>query len=248
VVGFPVFIAGSAPALVANPALDQLGYDDIDIFVSEPMNLIAAIERLRHEGYLPDGERFERTYHRWLRKGIGRWQTNSMKLSGHGHTVNVVYKLTDGHPITSLAQVLESFDFGLLGYGYDCELGQFQDLRPYLFPGVDPTGPLPMMPKRREDWRNGFISEYQGVREFGRYAKYVQKGFDLSLVRDDLHTGYVSSSEFYLNHDDPEKQTLGKIFQTVAIHIENDEIDKLVEASKEISYKDSLDQIMLALF
>ena len=68
-----------------------------------------------------------------IKYGFKGWHTNSLKLYHATPTyrveVNLVYKLTDGHPTTSLAQVLESFDFGCLGLGLDCELNQWRDIR-----------------------------------------------------------------------------------------------------------------------
>jgi hypothetical protein len=164
---------------------------------------------------------------------------------------NLVYKLADGHPTTSLAQVIESFDFGLLGTGYDVEHGMRRDLRPYLFPdihGADSIGvPLPMMPNKRDNWRNGFISQYNGLRECGRYAKYLEYGYDLSLVKDDLSTGYWSAASYLSTTFDAEKQQLGKIYEAIAQHIDLDNVQQLTEASKQIDYKDSLDVIMEAL-
>src|SRR5690606_25778178 len=123
-------------------------------------------------------ERSERLWHRWLRYGVDHWHTNSIKLiePGTDLEVNLIYKSVNRNPLTSLSQVLESFDVGLLGSGYDLELGLKQDLRSFLFPGYDIDGPLPLMPQRRDSWRGGFISQYQGLRELGRYAKYCRYG------------------------------------------------------------------------
>jgi hypothetical protein len=155
--------------------------------------------------------------------------------------------LVDGHPTTSLSQVLESFDFGLLGSGYDLESNRYLDLRGYLFPGLDPQGPLPMMPSKRDNWRQGFLSQYNGLREAGRYAKYHRYGSDLTLVKDDLMTGYDNAWLFFSNHFDKDKQKLGVIYGYIRDHIDADNIDELALADKEIDYNDSLDAIMEAL-
>lgn len=69
--------------------------------------------------------------------GFNRWHTNSMKLSDPttGTEVNIIYKLVDGHETTSLSQVIESFDFGLLAMGFNLKTGNYHDMRSYLFPG-----------------------------------------------------------------------------------------------------------------
>lgn len=243
--GLPVFLAGS---LVAEDVYGlSNAHDDVDLFCSTDFVLIATVQKLRAEGYKLD-DRFARVWERWLRYGFKKWHTNSIKMEGPGGVkINLVYKLADGHPTTSLGQVLESFDFGLLAVGYDVETGTMRDFRTALFPDRDPMGPLPMMPNKRDNWRQGFISQYNGTRECGRYAKYVNYGHDLSLVKDDLVTGYYQAAAYMAQRDLPEKQLLGKIYETIAIKIEDDEIDELLTAAKEILYMDSLDAIMEAL-
>jgi hypothetical protein len=169
---------------------------------------------------------------------------------------NLVYKLTEGHAATSLAEVLESFDFGLLGTGWDLEHDVFRDMRKYLFPD-QLTGTLgwanvnqvalPMMPNKRANWRQGFISQYNGLREMGRYAKYVKYGYDMSLVKDDLATGYRMAALYYSTGFKPEHPQMQAIYEAIAEHIELDHIDELELAAKDIDYTDSLDAIMEAL-
>jgi hypothetical protein len=243
--GEPVYLAGS---LVAEETYGKSNaHSDVDLFCPTDQVLIAVGQKLLCNGYKLD-DRFDRVWHRWLRYGFKRWHTNSLRLmSPAGVETNLVYKLTDGHPTTSLGQVLESFDFGLLATGYDLEHDQYRDMRAYLFPGLDPDGPLPMMPNKRDNWRNGFISQYNALREPMRYAKYHGYGYDLSAVKDDLVTGYQSAASYLVTHFDPEKQQLGKIYEAISFKIDDDDIDDLVAASKKIDYKDSLDVIMEAL-
>lgn len=243
--GEPVFLAGS---LVAEQTYGKSNaHTDVDLFCPTANVLIATGQRMLDAGYKLD-DRMERVWVRWLRYGFKTWHTNSLKLhSPNGTEFNLVYKLTDGHPTTSLGQVLESFDFGLLGTGYDLESDTYRDMRPYLFPGLDVDGPLPLMPNKRSNWRNGFISQYNGLREVGRYVKYHGYGYDLSEVKDDLVTGYWSASAYMATTRDPDKQQLGKIYEAIAIKIEDDEIDELAQAYKTLDYNDSLDVIMEAL-
>lgn len=243
--GDPVFLAGS---LVAEQTYGKANaHSDVDLFCPTGQVLIAVGQKLLDNGYKFD-DRFDRVWVRWLKYGFKTWHTNSLRLhSPHGMETNLVYKLTDGHPTTSLGQVIESFDFGLLATGYDLESDTYRDMRGYLFPGLDPDGPLPMMPNKRDAWRNGFISQYNGLRECGRYAKYHAYGYDLSLVRDDLVTGYDMASMYFSTHFDKDKQMLGNIYDAIARHIEAGNIDQLVEAYKQIDFTDSLDSIMEAL-
>jgi hypothetical protein len=126
-------------------------------------------------------------------------------------------------------------------------------MRQYLFPAnIHPQdldeGRLPLMPNKRDAWRNGFISQYVGLREFGRYVKYVDYGYDLRYVKDDLVTGYWSVAEYLTERTDrPEKVQLGMIFQNISMHLEKDDYDKLRVAAKEIVFEDDLDAIMDAL-
>lgn len=243
--GDPVFLAGS---LVAEDTYGKTNaHTDVDLFCPTGNVLVSMGQKLLDHGFVLD-DRMARTWYRWLRFGFKTWHTNSLKLiSPQGIEVNLVYKLTEGHATTSLADVLESFDFGLLGTGYECESGQYRDLRPYLFPGMDVDGPLPMMPNKWANWAGGFISQYNGLRESGRYAKYHGYGYDLSLVKDQLVTGYFEAASYLSNHFDKDKQQLGQIYEAIGMHIQMDNIDQLVQANKQIDYKDSLDVIMEAL-
>lgn len=243
--GLPVFITGSAVAASVYELPDA--FDDIDLFTPSSPAFISSIQALLSKGYtiIP---KFERVWKRWLTMGLGHWHTNSIQLlSPGGAKVNLIYKLVNKHPTSSLSQVLESFDFGLLVVGYDSETQVFRDMRPYFFPGWDINGPLPLLPNKRDDWVNGFISQYNGLRECGRYAKYNNYGYDMSYVKPDLLDGYYNAAAYLSGRDKPEKQQLGLIYEAIANHIQADNIDQLIDASKEIVYLDSLDQIMESL-
>ena len=248
VAGLPVFIAGSSVAAAKYGTEFYESYDDIDMFCATDAALFTAVTRLMAGGYELE-DRARRVWERWMRFGIKGWHTNSIKLADplSEVAVNVVYKTTNGHATTSLAQVIESFDFGLLAIGgWDMTRGSYHDMRQYLFPN-HPDGPLPLMPNKQADWRNGFISQYNGLREFGRYIKYYDYGYDMSLVKDDLVTGYWQASMYLRDRDKPEKQALGKIYESLAANLEHDNLDKLREAAKEVLYIDSLDAIMDSL-
>ena len=250
VAGLPVYLAGSSAAAAQPHAPSALAYDDVDVFFASDSAIIAGVQRFLAAGWKID-ERHERVWQRWMKMGLGKWHTHSIKLHGLYFgteiEVNCIFKLVDGHPTTSAAQVIESFDFGLLAHAYDCELGIWRDLTGYLFPGMNPAGPLPMLPLRKETWENGFISQYQGLREVGRYAKYLVYGWDLSLVKPSLVTGYWAIANYMLDRGDPDKVQLGQIYEQIALLIESDDIVKLQEAGKEILFEDDLDRIMEAL-
>lgn len=244
--GTPAYIAGSC---VAAHAHGHATFHDVDVFVPSEGVLFTTIQKLLDQGYYLD-DRFDRVWYRWQRYGLKGWHTNSMRMYSMAHVeTNIVYKLVDRHPTTSLAQVLESFDFGLLGVGYDLEHGTFHDMRPYLFPGYDPQvgGPLPMMPNKRQSWRDGFISRYNGLREAARLAKYHAYGYDMSMVMDDLVQGYRMAALYHDNQFDDDKKMLGQIYTVLADRIEADELDELESAYATIDFNDELDVIMEAL-
>ena len=243
--GRPAFLAGS---LVAEDVYGLTNaHDDADLFVPSPQALISIGQHLIDAGYTLDS-RFERVWHRWLKYGFNNWHTNSLKLEGPGGVeVNLVYKLVEKAPTKNLSAVLESFDFGLLGAGWDMERDTFHDMRSYLFPTHKSDGPLPLMPNKRDNWRNGFISQYNGLREAGRYAKYYQYGYDLSLVADDLLLGYYHAGQYLSQRSNKDKQLLAEIYETIAIKIEDDQVQELADFGHMIPSLDSLDQIMEAL-
>lgn len=244
--GLPACLVGSA---VVSMELCQSEFladaSDIDIFCYTDYALIAIIQKLQHHGYQVD-QRFERVWQRWLRFGLKGWHTNSLKLiSPEGVETNLVYKLLGRKPVNNLAAVLESFDFGLLGHGYDLLDNEYRDLRGFLFPGLDPRGPLPMMPNKRSDWRNGFISQYNGLREAARYAKYaVHSELQMEAVRDDLLTGYAQVSEYLRDRGDVNKLTLATIYDTISVCIEDNDFQKLIDMGKQIPVLDELDQLL----
>jgi hypothetical protein len=244
--GDPAFLAGS---LVAEEAYGMASaHDDVDLFVPNAYALMTLGQKLQCNGFTL-ADRFDRVWARWMKYGMGSWHTNSLKLI-HPNGVteyNLVYKLVGKKPVTSLAEVIESFDFGLLAVGYDLANNEFRDMRSFLFPNHAPGGALPLMPNKREDWRGGFISRYNGLREAGRYAKYIGYGYDLSLVRDDLVVGYTAASDYLSTHFDKDKQLLGQIYDTIVKHIEHDMIDELNIFAKKVDFNDELDVIMEAL-
>lgn len=245
VTGLPVYIAGSSVAAIKHPlTVTELDYGDVDIFCASQTSMIAAATRLQAHGF-EIHERHKRVWQRWMAHGFNKWHTNSLKLTRGELEVNIIYKLVNNVPTTTLSSVLETFDFGLLAVGIDARDGIIRDMRSYFFPQVqDVTGPLPMLPVRREAWRAGFISQYQGLREVGRYVKYSDYGYDLSLVKDDLLTGYRAVAEYLFDRGDADKVQLSNIYSTIADDIELNDLDKLREVSQEIMYLDDLDIIM----
>jgi len=245
--GLPVFIAGS---LVAEETYGlSNAHDDADIFCASEQALFVGVTRLLAAGFTFD-QKFERVWQRWVRQGLRGWHTNSIKLhSASGIEVNMVFKTIAKKPTSTLSQVLESFDFGLLATGYDLERGDFtkRDMRDYLFPGITKGGALPLMPSKRQEWLSGFISPYNGMREPGRYAKYTLYGYDMSAVQDDLVTGYEAAALYYTKKGDADAVLMSDIYMKLADHIRFDNVVELKAANSTLLTTDALDDIMKAL-
>ena len=89
------------------------------------------------------------------------------------------------------------------------------------------------MPNKQANWRNGFISQYNGLREASRYAKYHGYGYDMSAVKDDLVVGYRQVAMYHAGSFDEERRLLGDIYSGLADHIEDDAMDAYRTAIKE---------------
>ena len=242
----PACLVGSSIALEA-AGLPAYG-DDVDVFCYSDTSLISAVQILLNNDY-DLGPRDQRVWERWLAFGIGHWRTNSLHVTdpAEGSTINLVFKKQGNNARDSLSSVLESFDFGLLGLGYDLAQPydyQHRDMRSFLFPRADIEGPLPLMPKRREAWRAGLINQYQGLRQVGRYAKYLRYGFDLSAVKEDLVEGYLQAQEWYSARDSHEHQMLGQLWGGIANSINSYDIQGLSDLAAKLVTIDSLDLLI----
>ena len=257
--GEPVSLVGSNVA-IAMFGLTTVG-NDWDAFVPNEFMLGRVTGAASRLGFTQQ-ERDSKITRRWCQFGLNRWHTNSVHfITPEGHELNVVYKSVGGNPVQGLGQVLESFDFGHLAGGFDMQLGTFHDMRQFLFEDYfdkylnlpfDPDGPLPLMPAKAEAWKQGLISQYNGIRELARYVKHHDYGFDMSLVKADLVTGYFNAANYWRDRlGTPEQMgqwsTQSTIYELAATKIEADDIDDLRDAAKQIDYSDSLDKIMEAL-
>lgn len=257
--GEPVALVGSNIA-IAMFGLTAVG-NDYDAFVSNEFLLGKITGKALEQGFTQQ-DRDAKITRRWTHFGINHWHTNSVHfVSPDGDELNVVYKKVGGHPVQGVGQVLESFDFGHLAGGFDMKLGLFHDMRSFLFEDYftqyvgrpfDPMGPLPLVPDKAETWKSGLISQYNGIREIGRYVKHWNYGFDMELVKQDLVVGYFEAAKYWANRPGTplqmqEWQTQATIYETAAIKIDADDIVDLERAAKQIDYTDSLDKIMEAL-
>jgi hypothetical protein len=244
-------LAGTAGWIVGSVvAADEYrctSYGDVDVFVPTEGVLYSTVQKLLDRDYRPL-PRYDRVWERWLKWGIKSWHTNSIKLvSPNGVETNAVFKVADGVRLNRMSSVIESFDFGLLAVGLELSTLEYRDMRGYLFPDRDPAGPLPLMPGKREAWRSGFISQYNGIREAGRYAKYHRYGYDLSAVRDDLVTGYLQAAAYHTGSPKEDKQVLAAIYLKIADLMRDDAIDEIDAAYRGLDFDDPLAKILEAL-
>jgi len=250
VAGLPAFLAGSSAAAVAHDL--QHSYTDIDLFVPKEGVYFALVQHLLSNGYEIEGDRFERMWQRHLNYGFNAWHTNSMKLidSTFGTEVNVIYKRVERHETTQLSQVIESFDFGLLGVGYETATKTLRDMRGYLFPsikGATSGAPLPMIDYRRSNIEQGFMSSHIMMRTPGRYARYEGYGYDMSRVKPTMVDGYHAYADYKEQRTKVEDVTLGKIARLLAQHLEYDNFEEIRKYEKTIPMSDGLDDILEAL-
>lgn len=247
--GLPMFLAGSNPAAVEHGK--PHAYSDVDLFVPNQGMYFTGVQHLLNNGYEISDDRFTKMWNRHRLYGFNQWHTNSMKLLGKltQLEVNVIYKRVDGHETTRLSQVIESFDFGLLGVGYETETGSRHDMRTYFFgPGADDGRPLPMLPYRQETVGQGFMSQHIMLRTPGRYARYAHTyGYDLSRVKPTLVQGYLAYADYKLGRTKEDDLTLGQIATSLARHLDEDDFDNLLEFEANLPKADGLDEIMAGL-
>lgn len=247
VTGLPAFLAGSSVA-AAVTGKDH-AYTDVDLFVPKEGAYFAMVQHLLNNGYMIGSDRFERMWLRHLTMGFNAWHTNSMKLLDQltGLEVNVIYKRVDGHETTQLSQVIESFDFGVLGVGYETQTSTFRDMRSYLFPDAKDLEVLPMMRYREDTVGKGYMSQHIMMRTPGRYARYAEYGYDMSLIKPSLVNGLNVFALYKLDRTKPEDQVLGNIAMALAKHVEHDMFDELKEFERDLPKADGLDDIMASL-
>lgn len=242
-------IAGSAVA--AHHYSLPFSYTDIDVFAYSNSSLISTTSILLERGFNFASSNEEMKFERWLAWDLNvGWRTNSVKLVGkidasvQDYECNVVYKQFEKQPVKRLSLVLESFDFGHLAMGYELRTNEWRDMREFFFPSAPDFKALPLLPDRHDRWVNGLITQYTGIRQAGRAVKYMNYGYDLSNVVPVLVIGYRIAAGHHADHFDPEKVTLGQIYDRLADHLEDGEYDKIIEADKLLPQWRDVDAIL----
>jgi hypothetical protein len=241
--GRPGFLVGSA---VAGEVYDK-PYNDVDVFVPSVVSLASTVQFLLDDGASLDLQA-ERTWNRWDLIGTGDWNTNSIKLETlHGTEVNVVYKVVNKAPLTTLHTVLGSFDFGYVAMGYDLRLGTWHDGREFWFGRGCDMDRLGMLPEREMQWLNGSLGTFTGVRQAERYAKFANRGYDMSRSAPVLVQGYRITAAHYQLSDDPEKLEYAGIYLSIADLIETGDVDGLLYAYQHLRKHDPVGSLKAAL-
>lgn len=238
-------LAGSA--LLAHATGNTAGFDDIDWFVPTRENLMASTQLFIDHGAVPI-DRFARIWERWNRWGIGNFHTNSIKLeTKYGTQLNIIHKTVRRQQLHTLADVLGSFDFGMLAVGYDVTHGKHRDMRSYWFPDEPVSKAKGMIDERWLDWQQGYMSQYVGLREGYRYAKYHRYGYDVTVLQPQLIQGYTAAAAYHGGKFDDENKLLADIYRRISDLIGSNGIDELLSSYSAIEFNDELDKIMEAL-
>jgi hypothetical protein len=229
----------------------EFAYDDIDVFVPTREQLVVVVQKYLDHGYVLVGD-FATTWRRWRLFGTGHWHTNSIKLESlKGVEVNVIFKSHGGHPVRTHGQVSESFDFGHVCVVFSTYAGTWKDNRRAQVDTYRPGNrtEFNLLDDKVEDWEAGLFSEHIGLRECGRYGRYVDRGYEyLTQAAVSLAKGYEMAALHYRDKDDPNKRWLGEEFYPmVAEAIRLDDIPQLVELDKLITPRTAIDMLREAL-
>lgn len=241
--GFNASFAGSVVSAQQYGKPDSWG--DVDIFAHNQFELVRMVEYSLCNDWEFATDKDAKTWNRWMRFGMSNFRTNTIHLTNGEWDMNLTYKTYEGSPVRSLAQVLETFDWGLLAMGYDLRSSRFFDFRSVYFMDMD-WDRLPMMDERMARWSAGLIVPYTGIRQAGRYHKYHHVyGYDLGAVKDVLVQGYEIAGAYHLDNQwDAEKQTLGQIFLRLGEAVAADDWATLAEADNSLPVHRDLDEFL----
>ena len=241
--GRPGYLVGSS---VAGAIYDR-DFSDVDVFVPSVAALSSITQFLLSSHAVLDAQE-ERKWSRWNDYGLGDWSTNSIKIETlSGIEVNVVYKVVNKTPLTTLHGVLGSFDFGYVAMGYDLKDNTFHDGREFWFGKGCDFNHLGMLPDRARQWRNASLSRYTGVRQGERFAKFARRGYDMKPSIDALVTGYRCTAAHYQTKDDPEYQVYAPLYLELANLIEAYDIDALLYAYQGLQKHDPVTSLSARL-
>lgn len=222
-------------------------WKDIDFFFSSKEALMFGAAKLLDAGASPLNEGEERKLKRWMRFGMGHFDTHSLRLETlQGVEFNLVFKSQDGKPYRTAAEQVGSFDFSNVSMSTDMRTGETYDLFEYYWPGGNPDM-VRMFPEREEQWLTGTIGKHTGSRQAGRYATNYARGYDMELCKLPLVTGYRIVAVHYLDQDDDVLNDIGRTYLSIASLIEDDDIDALLYAYSNINPHSKIASIAAAI-
>ena len=103
-VELPACVAGSSVA-AETYGLPLGQFADVDVFCYTQEAMMVGVARLQAAGYKIE-DRHARVWDRWLKFGISKWHTNSIKMHApDGAEVNLIVKKTNGQVLSSLSSV-----------------------------------------------------------------------------------------------------------------------------------------------
>lgn len=246
---------GEGWAVGSGVVLDAYGIDavpgDLDVFVPTREALMVNAQRLISEcgGKLDNGKpdgRMSRIYRRWQRRGIN-FHTNSLRVDmPQGFQINLVWKLADNVPLMTMAAVLESFDFGELGIGYDLKTGKFREMRPYFFPGGEPPWlDMGLIDSRLEAVEMGAFTSYTGIKMVARWKKYsMDYGLPMTLAAEQMCDGLQVAADYSRTRTDFDHQIRAVLYDRLIEAIIVRDADTIDEVDAALDRRDSLDIIM----
>lgn len=214
----------------------EYAYGDIDLFGSDAA-IIACAARMIQNGATPLNDSEFRKWKRWNRKGMDPFHTNSLRLATKDEVeFNLVYKKVDNVPLLTPVQQIESFDFSNVSMGVDMEDGQRIDQFHSYWLGENPDQ-VRMFPLRARQWREATIGMFTGVRQGERYAKNLQREYNMDRCKDPLVQGYRITAQYYEDRysDSAEHMDHVVIYHSIADLIEIDDWEGLLELYKDVS-------------
>ena len=253
--GAPAVLVGSSVAIAAY-GLTGTG-NDLDIFVSNEFAFGSLTAKAVSYGFVMADDRDAKMVRRWQRNGIGSFHTNTTHLtSPEGVDVNITFKKAHGRALSTVSDVVESFDFGHLAMGFDLELGTFHDYREVLFTDYlrkqgktfgDLTA-LPFLPHKEEAWQQGLISHYSAIRQFARYVKHYDYGFHLTEVTETMVKGYNIAADYWGGRDGSDSQKeeyrlKAGIYRLIANKMKAHDIVDMRASVAHIDFTDPLDAV-----
>ena len=243
-------ILGGATAAEREAAVDpdfDYAYSDVDIFHPSMESLSINLSILLNAGAAPLEHKDLRILRKWERRGTNGWKTNSIRVvTNQKVEVNLVYKTIDKHPLRTPLEQVQSFDFSMLGVSYDLRTWERRDLGTYFWPdGQD--NKYCLFEDREEQWLNAEVGIFTGLRQADRYARYVERGYNLDAAVTPLVQGYRTTGPHYLEQYDKELLLTGDTYLNLAQLIEDHDIDGLRQAYKELNPHAKVESLAAAL-